>query len=240
MGVITFNGVASTSLGIQVETYPTYEVPEREYEVVHVPGRNGDVVINTGTFKNATNTYKVSMATFEQVQYYKKMNAVAEWLHSSSGYARLEDSYTSDFYTYAYFDKNLSIENLFNEAGRATLSFIRKPQRFLKTGDTAVSFTTSGTLTNPTGFASLPIINVTTDNTAGTFTIGNFTFLIKAAAGSLTVNSETQDVYSGTINKNSYVTLVNGTFPELLPGSNNISMTGGVTKLEIIPKWWTI
>ena len=29
-------------------------------------------------------------------------------------------------------------------------------------------------------------------------------------------------------------------FPELLPGNNNISFDGGITSVEIIPRWWTL
>lgn len=240
MGVITFNSVASTTVGIKVETYPTYETPERDYESIHVPGRNGDVVIDTGTFQNTTRSYIVSMVASSSVPYYKTMNKVAEWLQSGSGYSKLSDSYEPDYYVYAYYKQKTSFENLFNEAGRATLVFDCKPQRYLFSGDNTVTFNTAGTITNPTKFASLPILTITTDNTAGSVAIGNCSFSVKAGAGTITVNSETQDVYTGTANKNSYITLISGSFPKLDPGPNTISFSGGVTKIEIVPKWWTI
>ena len=46
MGVIVFNGISSKDVGIEVETFPEYTIPEREYEAIHVPGRNGDVIID--------------------------------------------------------------------------------------------------------------------------------------------------------------------------------------------------
>lgn len=240
MGIITFNSVSSATVGINVETFPTYETPERDYESIHVPGRNGDVVIDTGTFRNTIRSYKVSMVASSSVPYYKTMNKVAEWLHSGSGYCRLEDTYEPDYYTYGYYKQKTSFENLFNEAGRATLNFECKPQRYLKTGDDVVTFSSPGTITNPTKYTSLPIITITTDNTTGTVGIGNCSFTVKDGAGTITVNSETQDVYTGTANKNYYVTLVSGSFPTLESGSNTITFSGGVTKVEIIPKWWTI
>lgn len=240
MGVITFNGVSSKDVGIEVETFPTYDVPEKEYEVIHVPGRNGDVVIDTGTYRNTVRTYSVSIATYD-LPYYKKMNAVAEWLHSSSGYGKLSDSYEPDFYRYGYYQEQISIENLFNEAGKATLNFICKPQRFYKTGDMPVIFTATGKIQNKTINASLPIINVYTDNTQGEVYIGDYIFTVKANSGtSITVDSELQDAYSGSVNKNSSIVLNSGAFPILEPGINNISFSGGITRLAIYPKWWTI
>ena len=50
MGVIIFNGIPSTNYGIHVEKPPVYATPERDYEVVHIPGRNGDLVIDNGSW----------------------------------------------------------------------------------------------------------------------------------------------------------------------------------------------
>ena len=41
MGVIIYNGVSSEEFAIQVEHPPGYETPEKDYEVTHIPGRNG-------------------------------------------------------------------------------------------------------------------------------------------------------------------------------------------------------
>ena len=41
MGVITFNGITSSSVGVEVETFPNYVAPQKDYEVIHIPGRNG-------------------------------------------------------------------------------------------------------------------------------------------------------------------------------------------------------
>ena len=44
--------------------------------------------------------------------------------------------------------------------------------------------------------------------------------------------------YKGTKSKNDKVT--GSGFPYLYPGKNTISYTGGVTKIEIIPRWVTL
>lgn len=240
MGMILFNGVSSKDVGIEVETFPTYDIPEKEYEAIHVPGRNGDIIIDNGTYKNVERTYKVSIAAYN-IPYSKKMSGVAKWLHSAPGYARLEDSYEPDFYRLAYYNEKISLENLFNEAGRGEIKFICKPQRFYKSGDMIIEFTSAGQIQNGTVNIALPKIIVTTDNTAGSLTVSGATISIVENAGtSIILDSELQDAYINGANKNSFINLDNGIFPLLYPGLNDISFTGGVTKLEIIPKWWTI
>lgn len=241
MGIIVFNGISSRDVGIEVETFPTYDIPEREYEAIHVPGRNGDVIIDNGTYKNVNRTYKVSIATYD-IPYSQKMAGVAKWLHSAPGYARLEDSYDPDFYRFAYYNEAVSIENLFNEAGRATINFVCKPQRFFKSGDMPVEFAANGVIQNRTVNIALPKIIVTKNGLQGAITIGDATITLAASSGSpIIIDSELQDVYDSLgENKNSVITFNDGIFPLLQPGSNSVSISGGVTKVEIIPRWWTI
>jgi phage-related protein len=170
------------------------------------------------------------------------INQVAEWLHSASGYARLEDTYEPDYYRMAYYSESVSFENLFNEAGKATLNFICKPQRYLKSGETSISFTEEGTIQNGTRFSSSPVLKVTTDNTQGSVSIGNHTITIKAGAGTdpITIDCELQDAWSGTTNKNPFIILTDGEFPVIDPGTQTITFDGGVQSVEVTPRWWTV
>ena len=240
MGVIVFNGISSKDVGIEVETFPEYTIPEREYEAIHVPGRNGDVIIDNGTYKNVSRSYKVSIATYD-IPYHQKMSSVAKWLHSAPGYARLEDSYEPAFYRLAYYNESVSIENLFNEAGKATIKFTCKPQRFYKSGEQAIAFSSAGEIQNGTVNIALPLIKVTKVNLQGRIMVGDTTITIASDSGDVIIDSELQDVYNADgENKNSVVTFNDGIFPLLQPGSNSISFDGGVTKVEVIPRWWTI
>lgn len=270
MGVMIFNGRSNVDVGVEVELIPDYVIPERECDVYHVPGRSGDLIIDKGSFKNSPRTYQISALTPNGQLFSNLANDISEWLCSPSGYVRLEDSYEPDYYRYACFHETNTIASIFGKAGRATINFDCKPQRYLKSGDIPVSFLSSGTIVNPTGFVALPIINVWLDSSAqGSVTIGNSAFAIAAdSSGSsidniqdsnsdyildssnnniqafsvwnITVNSELQDAYSGTINKNSKLILNGEEFPTLKPGSNTISFSGGVTMVEVIPKWWTV
>ena len=53
------------------------------------------------------------------------------------------------------------------------------------------------------------------------------------------MDSDIQDVYRGTVNRNADVILSEG-FPQLIPGENGIVWTGGITYVEVVPRWWTL
>lgn len=237
MGVIIFNGQSTKDLNIVVEQPPSYQMPEKDYDVTHIPGRNGDIVIDNGSYQNVTRSYEIAIGELDG-DFATMANSISEWLHSASGYVRLEDSYEPSYYRLAYYSDSVEVENILSNAGKCTIDFNCKPQRFLKTGDTKTTFTSAGTITNPTIFTSLPIINVKGSG-KGVLRVGEYVVTISSISTSVTIDSEIQDAYKGTENKNSTITLDKG-FPKLVKGNNSISFTGGITSVEVIPKWWTL
>ena len=241
MGVIIFNGIPSTNYGIHVEAPPVYATPERDYEVVHIPGRNGDLVIDNGSYKNVTRKYSISVGEIDG-NFTTLAAGVSEWLHSASGYARLEDSYESDYFRLAYYVADAEMENLFHQAGKMLIEFNCKPARFLKAGERAVPFTTDGSISNPTFQKSFPKLTVVVSG-SGTLTIGDQTITISGLTNStrMVIDSELQDIYEeGSLtNLNSKVSFSDG-FPLLSPGVNTITFTGSITSVEVIPRWWIL
>lgn len=243
MGVVIFNGRSSADYGIQVEHPPEYQTPAKDYEIIHIPGRNGDLVIDNGSYQNVSRQYQIAIGD-EKENFTDMANRISEWLNSASGYARLEDSYEPEYYRMAMFQDEVSIENILQHAGRATIEFNCKPQRFLKSGEEVISISKKHTiLRNPTGFSSLPRIKVWGMG-PGYLKIGMRSVSISQIRYSIILDSELQEVYrdkdgEGDVNRNSDVTLSNG-FLEFKPGDNEILYNGGVSDLEVIPRWWTL
>lgn len=234
MGVIIFNNKSSADCRIQVAHPPGYAYPERDYTITHIPGRNGDIIQDNGCYKNVERTYEVSFdAPNEDFATYA--NTVSAWLHSTTGYARLEDSYEPNYYRMATYQESNIFENLYNQAGTATIVFECKPQRFLKTGDNAITIQNSLTIMNPTGFEAYPLFKVT--GTSGVLTVNGNSITFSSIDDFVMLDCELQDAYKENINKNS---TISGTFPVLKPGSNTISWTGGISSVVMKPRWWTI
>ena len=234
MGVIIFNNKSSADCRIQVAHPPGYAYPERDYTITHIPGRNGDIIQDNGCYKNVERTYEVSFdAPNEDFATYA--NAVSAWLHSTTGYARLEDSYEPNYYRMATYQESNIFENLYNQAGTATIVFECKPQRFLKTGDNTIAIQNSLTIMNPTGFEAYPLFKVT--GTSGVLTVNGNSITISSIEDFVMLDCELQDAYKENINKNS---TISGTFPVLKPGSNTIRWTGSISSVTMKPRWWTI
>ena len=234
MGVIIFNNKSSADCRIQVAHPPGYAYPERDYTITHIPGRNGDIIQDNGCYKNVERTYEVSFDVPNE-DFATYANAVSAWLHSTTGYARLEDSYEPDYYRMAVYQESNIFENLYNQAGTATIVFECKPQRFLKSGENTISIKNSLTIMNPTGFEAYPLFKVT--GTSGVLTVNGNSITFSSIDGFVMLDCELQDAYKENINKNS---TISGIFPVLKTGSNTISWTGDISSVTMKPRWWTI
>ena len=73
---------------------------------------------------------------------------------------------------------------------------------------------------------------------ASVLSVNNINYNLSDIDGYVTINSDVGLVYKGTENKNSTVNFIE--FPTLQVGENIIDWTGGITKVEIIPRWCTL
>lgn len=237
MGLIIFNGNSSLDYGIQVEKPPDHSMPEKDYEIIHIPGKNGDLILDKGSYQNVDRSYNIAVGT-EISNFITEAIKAVSWLHSASGYARLEDSYEPDYYRMASYIESATLANILQRAGRATVTFNCKPQCYLKDGENVLTFSENSTLVNPTIYTALPEITVYCDGD-GVLRIGEHTITLSSIDGHITINSEIQDAYKGTENCNSSVALSSG-YPMLILGENEIAFSGDITSVDIIPNWWTL
>lgn len=131
-----FNDSKSEDFGLVIQTPPTYQYPERDLSVTHIPGRNGDIILDNKCFKNVRRTYSIALLYPQDSNYYKSFESILDWLNSAKGkYARLEDTYDIGVYRLASFQMGGEFIDYLGKGGVATVSFECKPQRFLTIGE---------------------------------------------------------------------------------------------------------
>lgn len=232
-----FAGGLSLDYGIVIEEYPEYHTAQRVIETQTVPGRSGNLVFDTGAYGNVEQEYTVHLKAKPNTLHQAARRA-AIWLQSPRGYQVLEDSYDPEVFRKAVFTGPLELTNWFERYGRATITFVCLPQRWHKDGQISRAITSGETLYNP-GEVALPSIEVYGSG-AATLIVGNSTVAISSIPSEgITIDCETQDAYSENENANGLIT-ISGGFPTLQPGANQISFSGGVTAVNIIPRWWSL
>ena len=231
---LTFAGKNCRDFGVVISGARSFGTAERDVDRVSIPGRNGDLYYDNGRFENVAVSYDAYISRGFRENY----NGFNAWLMSQSGYQRLEDSYQPDIYRMARFTAGLQSEPVIRlGVGAFTIAFDCKPQKFLKSGDYAVTYTGSGKIYNPTMFPSRPLIRCY--GTSGTVTVNGTSVAVTGCTAHADIDCDLMEVYEGTASRNGTTTLTNGAFPELDPGENAVSFSGW-SRVEIIPRWWTI
>ncbi len=232
-----YNERPSFEFGIITTGLRTYGAPNRRVEAVHVPGKNGDLLIDEGTYDNIIVSYDIAIVQDFPVN----AREIAQWLLGDGGYHVLTDSYNEEFYREAtYFNAiEFDVESL-KRQGKGTINFYAKPQRFAWAGGDQKKGNGTITLTNPYGFPAKPLIHVTG---ALTLTInGEDTITVSQVVdGRCYIDSETMQCYSGDTNCNQYVQMAE--FPVIQPNETmtiTISNAGTNTWTFIEPRYWRL
>lgn len=215
-----------------------YNSPEPDVTATAVPGMNGDII--TDNARNGQKRYKNVDITYEAFFFNglpAKTAAVKSWLLSPVGYQKLQDTYDPDFFRMAVCSKAISFDVKRQKVASMELTFNCKPQRWSVEGQRKVRFEHHGVIRNPFNFYSQPMIRVYGDS-EGILYVGDQAVTIYSFHNYVDLNSETQNAYnaSGFCND----TVFAEDFPLLTPGKNQIAWTGGITAVEITPRWWTL
>ena len=238
-GVIVYGGVDSSNYGIVVGESPAFERPNRKQTIVQVPGRNGSVLFQENAWEDVTRTYSVWLD--EDIANNKsltdKVNDYQAALNSLTGYQMLTDNFEPDVYRLAYYSGGDQFTNEMTQYGRANLRFVCRPERFLVSGADAVEVDDGDTLTNPTPFASKPLIHIEASNETIEVSIGGKTITAEVT-DYINIDCERMNAYRLPVeNRNDKIS---GAFPTIPSGSNTIGITGNYTKVEITPNYFTI
>ena len=228
---LIFDDINTLEFGVGLYGDQLADPPERDREYVSVPGRDGDLIIDNGRYKNITLNYKAYIIKDYNVNIRGLRNA----LNSKKGYKRLEDSINVEEYRMAEALPFEVDEYGILRAGELTISFNCKPQRFLKSGEQAIEFTAAGSIHNEY-MPSKPLIRA---YGTGSFTISGVSVQITTANEYTDIDCELMEAYKGSTNCNGNIVLTNGTFPVLNQGDNSIGISG-LTRIEITPRWWIL
>ena len=246
MSAFTFDGVSSATFNAVVFEKSLYETPAKNYEIVPIPGRNGNLLLWKDRYDDVTMSYTVLFTSNFESNY----SALRNYLLSRDGYCRLSDTFNTDeFYLAYYSDVMQPTITRDHNMGKVTIRFQRRAERFLTSGDVEQEIHLTGstpvTITNPTMFVARPLIRMYGYQDV---TIAGTRFEVYHTGDISTpinIDCEIMECFDDTktIDANQFVKLKNGAleFPKLLPGANTLlSEVGGRGTVNITPRWWKL
>lgn len=237
LGHFVFNGHNSDEFGICIEKTPSLDRPERKHNIYQIPGRNGDIIEMLDAYDNIDKTYTVWAANDYFTDVTKDYNAIAAWLYTTNGYARLEDDFEPDIFRLAYFVGPMDVENLLNIYGKTKIKFNCRPERYFKDGEKVITVSNNSNIINKTAFTAKPLIRIAGSGNCS-IRIGSHTMYITGLVDYIYIDCDNMEAYrQAAENKNN---MISGDFPVIDPGTQSIHTTGTITDIKITPRWYTI
>ena len=236
----SFGQIRSQEYGLIITDVKTSVVAARDGSFFAVPGRNGDIYTSDKRRKNVSVTYGCLIRDKFERKFTQFVNAMAR----TPGYAILKDTIDTETFRMAVFDQQINADLLSRgAAGRFTIKFSCKPQRFLEAGEIPVTFTGTGRhILENYGQPAKPEITVYGSG-PGSIVVNGKEIELLNLQGSLILDFETQNAYSigihgEIINENGRIWGYE--FEELHFGTNFIDAYGGIEKIEVKPRWWML
>ena len=249
MGVVyeylTYGGKTSRDFKVWISGGGTFDTPTKDIENIHIPGRNGDLHIDNGTFENLPITYPA----FITENWRENFDAFRAFMCAQGGAQRLEDTYDMDHFRIATYKGAIQPKmTTRNRAGEFDIVFDCDPRRFLKRGEAPVTVPTSSAfkgITNHTGYTAKPTIRM--------LGIAQFYWIepgednirevlvdnVPSSAYTI-IDCENEIAYdeqTGASRDSNIYYIDTSELPTLKPGVTRVLCSH---ECQIIPRWWTI
>jgi phage-related protein len=233
IGNLVVGNINCKDYGVFVSDAGIYASPEPDYTSYEIAGRNGDLHINNGRYKNVDITYQAFIAHEFEDKFVPFRSAIL----SQDGYVRIEDDFKQDMYRLGRLKSGIEGKiKLARGIGTFELEFDCKPQWYLKSGEQETVLTENGSILNPTVFPSKPLIRV---YGKGTVTVGTNVFVINTAGTDyIEIDTDSKQAYEGTANRNSNIKV--NQWGGLTSGNNTITLGTGITKVTVKPRWYEL
>ena len=230
---ISIDGVNTE--GIYIDTSLMFNKPAKDIETISIPGRDGELVVDYGTFRN----FILTVPCFIHGNFDTVFNRIVNEIGALRGYRRIKIGGDSTHFREGVplIPQTPTVKRI-NQDGWFDLSFNCKPFRYLRSGDQITDIEAgASTVSNPTLFDALPLIII---SGYGALQINTSTTveIAQHPSGDIRIDSEKMYI-DGNLpypyEAADYVTIT-GDYPRLVSGDNQL-VADSTLNASMYPLW---
>ena len=217
-----WKGLSSLDKNIMVNKLPNFERADANIEKIIIPGRDGFLTQDDGTYSGTVKTCECSLDN-------GNIDDVCSWLAGSGEviFSNEPDKiYKATIINKIPFAKIIPIFHTF------IIQFECQPHKY-NIDNNLITLTSPSTIYNPSTINSKPIIKIYGTGSIMLNINGNIIVLTNVS-NYVVIDSELLDSYKDTVLKNNDMS---GDFPVFQAGKNVINWTGSVVKIELTTNW---
>lgn len=224
--MFTYKGVSSKEMHLRVLNEVVFSSPERDVEVLEIPGRDGELILDKGRFKTVTRSVPCRLEPPADVDIEVLMSEIHSWLLTDSGFHRFTWERDPEFCYFARVEGDVVSQRMFERLGRSVLQFRLHPIKYLESSLQAREMVSGWNVHNPFDIDAKPVVRVIGNGTL-TVMIDDRVLRLQDVQGGCVIDSERQLVTSLDGRTMRFRNLVSP-FPVLKPGDNVVSFSEGV------------
>ena len=206
-----------------MERCPEKISPKRRDETFTVPGRHGNLTTTDGAFDSYIRSAEFIVKDEKRIDEICAHFKGSSWLIFSSEPDRKYKARVAN---------QIEFSHVIRHFKRFVVEFEVQPFGY-DVFEQTITKTAPVSLFNIGNFESEPIITLFGNGNI-TLYVNNKSIYLKEITDKIIIDSEMKNAYNNSVSLNYKM---NGDFPTLSLGENNISWIGNVTKLEIQPNW---
>lgn len=217
-----FNNIKSTDY-LLLNKLPSILKATKDIQKVEIEGRDGFLTQNLGSYRGDTKTIECTIRNLDDIDY------ICKWLDGSG---ELIFSNEPDKFYKATIITQIDFNKIIREYRKFIVKFECQPFGYsiYSTSLYPQIITKPTTIYNNFTYYSEPVIKIYGEGNI-TLNVGSQIVELTNVSQHVTINTPLMDCYKDTLLKNNDM---NGGFPILKVGNNNISWTGNVIKIDII------
>ena len=240
-GQFILNGISSEEFACVIQDRPEIETPRRKVEFKSAYGQSEEMPFDEEAYENTEMELICYVEGSENRSASDNRELIQDWFDSGRYMDFIPYFDPNKVYKVMTIDPPKFSPKVFMDEGQPfEVTLTIKPYKFYLP-DRSLELISAGAIFNPTSKTALPVIKIFGTGDV-TLTVNGLPFVIKNIVGSIVLDCNLGLAYRevGETMYNENDKIYTRTYPFLKVGSNTISWTGTVTKVEIEPRWRTL
>ena len=232
--MFTYKGISSKEMHLRVLNDVLFASPTRDVNMIQVPGRDGDLVMDNGRYNSVIRSIPCRLEAPSHTNVEDLINQINNWLVSDAKFHEFEWENDADFKYLARVEGDVISQRVLSRFGKTTVDFRLHPIKYLKSMLTPRQIATGTSIFNQFNVEAKPLIRLVGSGNI-TINIGGRSLTLERIGSGCIIDSETQTI----TDLQGRVTLFESmcsSFPVLKPGNNQITFDRNDIGVYVTPR----
>lgn len=232
--MFTYKKIKASDMGLRVLNNVVFSSPERDVELVQIPGRDGDLIIDNGRYESVIRSIPCRLESNKN-DVEVLIDRINNWLINSDGFNEFLWHNDPDYVYQAKIEGQVESQRVLSRFAETIIDFRLHPVKHLRSSLREREIVNGLVVVNTLALSAKPIIRVVGTGDV-TLQIGDQQVELTELPGGCIIDSERQTITNLHSSETLFSNMRSYPFPKLVPGNNAITWTGNDIKVFITPR----